>query len=809
MPATLIPLSRWTSRRQVAALLIWGIFLPPSVAAVETGASPPVASGEVSPVLIPPIGALSAVPRFVERLLVVDINRQQMDQPVLVLESKTGDLYLWSKDLQRWRLRLPDPAAGVIHQKETYFPLSAISHVSHAYDLRELTLMIELRADAFVSSRLTTRYDTLPPPVKPGPGGFINYDVVVSQSPESSQSSGLFELGFFNRLGVGTSTFLMDDHDPHANVTRLDSTWTVDFPEKLRSLRLGDAINVAGSWGRSVQFGGIQYGTNFGTQPGFTTIPVQSAVGQAVLPSTVDVFINNALVSHQTVSPGPFSISNLPVISGAGEVQLVVRDLLGRQQVISRPFYASQSLLRTGLKSYSMELGFVRENFGIHSNDYGDWLASGTYRRGITDTFTGEAHAEAMPGQATAGAGGDYLLPQLGLLSGYLVASHVPTGNGGLLMLGMERQAQPWSLGARVQWATSEFAQVGQPQSPPQRAPVLSSSVNLSYAAGRMGSIGFAYVEQRNRDQDDTRISTMSYSVALGSWGTATVAVLRDLSGGAGTTVFALLSVPLGAGVNASVSSQQVRGGSALNSSDTSATLQKNLPIGDGYGYRLRAGSEGDGEAGLYLQNGVGTYALEASHFQGATATRAGVSGGLAFLGGDMFPSRRIDQSFAVARIADYPNVRVLTDNQPAGRTNARGNALLPRLRAYDVNVISLDQRDLPMDAKIGAVRMEVVPYFRSGIDVTFPVTHARGATLTIVPEDGTAVPIGTLATLAGNDGVFTVGSDGEVYLVGLRPKNTLQVIWPHHQCTFDFNYTASADPLPDLGRFKCMEIPP
>jgi outer membrane usher protein len=745
----------------------------------------------------------------VERLLLVDINRQQMDQPALVLESKTGEIYLWSKDLQRWRLRNPDEATGILHQGEIYFPLSAISHVSHAYDPKELTLMIELRADAFVSSRLTTRYDTLPPPVKPGPGGFINYDVLMSRSPESVQSSGLFELGVFNRFGVGVSTLLMDDHDPHANVTRLDTTWTVDFPEKLRSLRLGDAINVAGSWGRSVQFGGIQYGTNFGTQPGFITLPVQSAVGQAVLPSTVDVFINNALVSQQTVPPGPFSISNLPVVSGAGEVQLVVRDLLGRQQIITRPFYASQSLLRKGLKSYSMELGLVRENFGIHSNDYGDWLASGTLRRGISDSFTGEVHAEAMPGQATAGAGGDYLVPQLGLLSGYLVASHGPTGNGGLLMLGMERQAQPWSVGARTQWTSSEFAQVGQTQSPPQRAPVLSSSVNLSYTAGRMGSISFAYVEQRNRDQDDTRIATMSYSVAVGNWGNATVAALRDLQGRVGTTIFALLSVPLDPGVNASLSSQQVRGDGTGNSGDFSATLQKNLPIGEGFGYRLRAGGEGAGEAVLYLQNDVGTYALEASRFQGATATRLGVSGGFAFLGGDMFPSRRIEQSFAVARIADYPNVRVLTDNQPAGRTDARGNALLPRLRAYDVNVIALDQRDLPMDAKIGAVRVNAVPYFRSGIDVIFPVTHAHGATLTIALDDGSAMPVGAMVTLDSNDELFTVGFDGEVYLAGLRQTNTLQAKWSGHQCIFDFKYAPTSDPLPDLGTYYCKEINP
>jgi len=809
MRATLTPNLCWASRRRAWAFLLCASFLSSGWAAVEDEASLPVVPPIMNSPQAPRAEALAAAPEFQERLLLVDINRQQFDQPALVLESRTGELFFWSQDLQRWRMRQPDARSGVEYQGELYFPLSAISHVSHVYDRTELTLKIEVRADAFENSRLTTRYDTLPPPVKPSPGGFINYDMLVSQSPESNQTSGLFELGYFNPYGVGTSSLLVDSPIDHARLTRLASTWTIDDPQKLRTLRLGDAINVPGSWGRSVQFGGIQYGTNFGTNPGFITQPVQSAAGQAVLPSMVDVFINNALVSHQTVPPGPFSISNLPVISGAGEVQLVVRDLLGREQVITRPFYASQSLLRSGLKSYSVELGFVRENFGIQSNDYGNWLASGTYRRGLSERFTGEVHAEAMAEQMVAGAGGDYLLPQVGLLSSYLVASRAGAANGRMAMLGIERQAQPWSLGARTQWTSSGFTQVGQQSLLTPLPPVLSSSVNVSYSAGRIGTVGIAYIEQRNRDQADTRIATLSYSVSLGSVATFSLAALRDMAGDSGTTLFAMLSMPLSPSTNLSVSSQHVRGTSAGNSNEASTTLQRNLPMGEGYGYRLRAGSEGTQDAALFAQNNVGSYSLEASQNQGSIATRMGVSGGVAFLGGDAFPSRRIDQSFAVAHVADYPNVRMLADNQPAGRTDAQGNALLPRLRAYDVNVISIDQRDVPMDAKIDAVRVEVVPYYRSGIDVKFPIARSHGATLTITLEDGSALPVGVRVELIGSDATFTVGYAGEVYLVGLGPKNTVRANWADQRCTFEFNYTATADPLPDLGRYVCKGARP
>lgn len=293
MLATPKPNLCWTSR-DLAALFLIGVFSFPCAAA-ESGSEVIPESGQPTEhaARIPAAGMISSTTEFQERLLIVDINRQQLDQAVLVLEDKAGMLYLWSKDLQRWRFHPPVASAAIEYQGEQYFPLSALSDVAHVYDPKELTLMIEVRASAFDKTRLTTRYDVLLPPVKPTPGGFINYDLFVAHSGDATQRSGQFELGFFNGLGVGTSNQLVDRLGSHPKVTRLDTTWTIDYPEKLRTLRLGDAVNAPGAWGRAALFGGIQYGTNFATQPGFVTYPPQSAVGQAVLPSTVDVFINN------------------------------------------------------------------------------------------------------------------------------------------------------------------------------------------------------------------------------------------------------------------------------------------------------------------------------------------------------------------------------------------------------------------------------------------------------------------------------------------------------------------------------------
>ncbi len=737
--------------------------------------------------------------------MLVDINRQQLNQTVLVLEDKAGVLYLWSQDLQRWRLRQPNPSTAIVYQGDNYFPLSAILGVSHVYDPKTLTLMIEVRSQAFTRTTIDSQYTNMPLPVKPGSGGFINYDFFAAHTQDSTQRSAQFELGYFNRFGVGTGSVYANNPGSSSSVTRLDTTWTTDYPEKMETLHLGDAITTPGTWGRSVRFGGIQFGTNFGTQPGFDTFPQQSAAGQAVLPSTVDVFINNTLVSSQSLPPGSFSIRNLPVITGEGNVRLVVRDLFGREQVITRPFYASQTLLRTGLEDFSGEFGFLRENFGINSNDYSEWLSTGTYRRGLNEHFTGELHAEMMRNLTTVGLGGDYLIPQLGTIGTYVAGSLSKSGNGGLLLFGIDRLAQPWSLGAHTQWISRDFTQVG--LQAPQLPPVQLSSINLSYATRNSGSVGIAYVTQYNRDQVNSRIATFSYSVSLGKTGSLSLSALRTYAGDENTTIFAMLSISLGPSTSLSSSLQSARAGSAGNSNDFSTTLQLNLPPGEGYGYKLQADTDGSREASYSLQNNIGTYTIDAAQNQDSTATRLDVSGGMAMLGNNLFLSRSIDQSFAVARIPDYPGVRILADNQPAGRTDAGGNALIPRLRAYDINLISIDQRDLPLDAEISTLKLEAVPYFRSGVEVKFPIRHSHGATLTIHLENGNPMPVGASVQEVGNDTVYTVGYDGEVYVVGLGTTTRLRATWSSQSCEFDVSFTASADPLPDLGIFVCRGV--
>ncbi len=803
MRAMLMRYSQRSIRKQLAVFLVQLYLLNIAVAAPDNGTFTSAQAATSNPANSTADSNIA----LQERLLLVDINGQQLQETVLVLQDRKGAMYLREDDLQLWRLRIPAHEFVIAHQGENYFSLTNISGASYVYDINTQSLSIKASPLAFDHSLRVATYATMPGPLRAGPGGFVNYDLFAAQSEQTSQLAGQFELGYFNFDGVGTSNVLVDNPDYNTRITRLDTTWTKDYPQTMQSLRVGDAINRPASWGGSLRFGGIQYATNFATQPGFVTFPPQSATGVAVLPSTVDVLLNNALVSSQSVPPGPFSISNLPIVSGSGEVQLVVRDMFGREQIITRPFYASQALLRKDLEDYSFEAGLVRKNFGINSFDYGSWIGSASYRRGLSARYTGEVHAEAMQDQVTAGGGGDYLVDRVGTISAYAAASQSSYGTGSLALLGIEHQSRPWSMGARTQWMSTYFAQLGRPFE--EMAPVQLSSFNVSYASDSRGSTSVAYVLKQNRNKPDASIATLSYSVSINKWASFSISAIFNLIDDKNTTIFAMLNIPLGPVTSLSVSQQSVRGGNTNNSDEFTTTLQRNLPLGEGYGYRLVSRSDGYGEANYLQQNNYVTANVSVAQSSGVVATRAGLSGGVALLDGDAFFSRRIDQSFAVVRIPDYPNVQVLADNLPAGKTDADGNALIPRLRAYDRNVIAIEQRDIPMDAQIDIDKLVAVPYYRSGIDVKFPIKHAHAATLTVHLENGQPLPLGAMVVVPGNKESFVVGYEGEVYVAGLLANNKLSARWNGVQCNFDVAFVAGKDPLPDLGIFICKGAKP
>jgi outer membrane usher protein len=739
---------------------------------------------------------------FVEAVVELRINEQAEPVTLLVRRDADGTLLLREEDLAGLRLRTPARGAVQVNG-ERYYRLGPDMGALVVFDEATQSGQVTLPPQSF----LATQRESTPPaaarPLRAPPGGFVNYDFSLEQGAHYSAGGGFFDWGIFGAPGVVTGTLVARYEPDERSIARLDTTWTQDFPDRLATLRVGDAISTPGAWGRAVRFGGVQFGTNFSTQPSLVTTPLLAARGEATVPSTVDVFVNNRRVAREQVPPGPFAIDRLPALSGAGQLQVVVTDALGRQQVITQPYYSGTALLRPGLDEYSVEVGSLREDYGLRSFGYGDAVGSATWRRGFSDALTGGGRIEAQAdGTLAVGTDVAWQAGPLGIVTVQGAASTAAEGVLGYLAgVGLEYGGQRFNAHAHAQTTSEGFRQVGLAEL--DSLPRLRLFGGVGWDLQHYGAVQLAYGLQSYHDAAPIETIGLSYSLSLGRLGYLGLFGSLTDADGSDSSLLLTWTMPLGDRRTFSSALEHAGAGAGIGGGFAArAALQRGLPSDSGFGYRLSASTADEHDASLAWQGRAGTVSAEYARRSGGAAVRVGATGAVALTSVGAMTTRRLDQSFAVVQVADYADLTVYLDNQPVGRTDASGRVLVAPLRPYERNQVSIDPVQVPLDGAIEAPAIEVTPGFRSGAVVRFPVTRADAATLRLVLDDGSPVPAGAQATLGVSS--FPVALDGLLYVQGLREPTRLQVRWQGGECAVTVRRPTGSDPVPDLGTLQC-----
>ncbi|RPI14126.1 MAG: fimbrial biogenesis outer membrane usher protein, partial [Lysobacterales bacterium] len=688
------------------------------------------------------------------------LNEQAQTTTLVARRDADGTLLVPAAPLEALRVRRPERGLVLI-DGEPYVRLGTELGADVRFDEATQSAQVILPPSAFVPTVSVASPDA-PPQVTPAElGGFLNYDLSGESVDGRSSLGGFFDAGAYGPRGVYTQSLVARDDTQERGVVRLESTWTLDLPDRLATLRVGDSISAPGAWGRAVRLGGVQFGTNFATQPTLVTTPFLAAQGEAVVPSTVDVFVNGNRVTSQDVPPGPFTIERLPPVTGAGQMQVVVTDALGRQQVIAQPYYTGPSLLRAGLVEYSLEVGAIREDYALRSNAYGDAVASATLRRGLTDQLTTEVRAEGqVGGAAAAGVDVAWQVGALGVVS--LTGAAGGEGDVGWLAgAGFERNGRRASVFVRVQQASEDFAQVGgTAQSDRLRQ---RSFGGVGYDLGRYGGLQLSYGRETRWDGPSSSTIGLAHSVTLGEWGFVSLVASHTRAEDDARDLFVSWTLPFGRRSTASTSLRYSPDAEGIDEFEAVASVQRDLPPGSGTGYFASISSSEDARLEYLAQGSAGTVGAQYARRDGTDGWRVNATGGLAVTDAGVLPARRLDRSFAVVEVADYPGMTVYVENQPIGRTDEKGRVLLDSLRAYETNAISIDPRELPLDASLSTPRIVVTPAYRSGPVVRFPVVRASAATLRVLQPDGSPVPAG--AQFVTTHESVPVALDGLVYL--------------------------------------------
>jgi outer membrane usher protein len=741
-----------------------------------------------------------------------------------------GKLFSRAKELKELGLKTPEPLAEVSNDGagDDQVALTALSGLTYHLDLAAQTIELTVADGRIVPTVLRNGgVQETGVTEASGTGATLDYDMVATLSGGRPVGAGLLGVRVFSPVGVGSMGMLV-----HAggfggtSAIRLDTSFTMSNPETLRRVRVGDFISGSLAWTRPVRFAGAQVSIDFGLRPDLITFPLPSINGSATVPSTIDVLVNGTRQFTNDIEAGPFEIPQLPVVTGAGTIRTVVTNALGRQVTTTLPFYASAALLSPGLQTYSLQAGVVRRNYGLLSNDYRKVAASGTYRRGLSTGLTIEATTEATSHLGMAGAGAVLNVANLAILNASAAISQSDAGLGRQFAIGVQRSGTVLSLNASISVADRKFRDIAAANG--DAVARLQISAGAGLVLGRFGAVGVAYVgiERDATLPDDnfigplnpaepqsginpylqraqrTHVLSASYSVQLGRL--SVFATSFHAWGGGGTGILAGVSIPFGKRGSASVN-MGASGGGITGQVQASRTAAE---IGDfGYQFSADAGASGHQFAEGRYKASWSTLSAGIDR-SGSTATvRAQAQGSLSFLGGSMFASNTIYDSFAIVDTDGLANVRVRQENRDVGTTSARGRLLVPDLRSFEVNHLSIDPTDVPVDATLETSVRNVRVQDRSGVVIHFPVKVSSAALLRLVDVHDAPIPMGSTARLTDTGAVVPVGFDGQAYIVGLAAHNevTVEAADGRH-CTARFDYQRKAGDIPVIGPVKCLE---
>jgi outer membrane usher protein len=670
-----------------------------------------------------------------------------------------------------------------------------------------------------------------------GWGAVLNYDLLASSSilgPLSPYDSSLTLDGrAFSPYGVfGQSAILRGSFGPSSDIVRLDTSFRYSDDVRMVSYVAGDTIGSGLAWSRPIRIGGFQAESNFALRPDLVTMPLPSLTGTAVVPSTVDVYVNNVRTFSQDVATGPFSVNNVPLVSGGGNAQLVIRDSAGHETQSTMPFYASANLLAPGLMSWSVETGLPRLSYGSGSDVYvGSVVGSATLRRGIFDWLTLESHAEAGDGTANGGAGAVIRTGNFGVAGAALSASESEEGAGlqsylsyETRLFGMNFSASTQrsyggysdlaSATARLQAVTAAsvqessgfFGYLAAPYLPsllplPQQGVANASlyasfdppraidriTVGMPLSFDRNANVSLSYIHLLDTLGTRSDIVSATYTRSMPFGASLFATVFGDVGTSKSVGVFAGLNLPLGKLASASTSVSATR----QNSTFTTDAV-KSLGTDPGsYGWHIRdaEGAVVDREVSGAYRSNYGTIQVGASDNSSSRSAALELRGSITTMGGGVFLSNWVDDGFAVVDVG-APGVEVLSENRPVGVTNGQGMLLVPTLRAYQANKITVDPTNLPVDAEIDSTHDVVAPADRAGVLVKFKTrSDAASALVTFVSGDGHFIPAGSMGHIENGED-FVVGYDGEAYLRNLGSSNRASIEMKGGSCQAAFPFS-------------------
>ena len=734
-------------------------------------------------------------------LLDITINKMETSEPVRVERNKNGNFIL-PKNLFEDLNIIPKNSLVKTSDCLDGYLLDSSYKFKTLFDNEKFSLDIEAPVEAFALNIYNKKKLFTQMPDESKPGSYLNYQVYGTKTEDSSSNSGFFELVGFGKFGSLSNGIAARDIGKNSSITRADTYLRKDYPGTLETLTLGDTVSNDGDWSRAVRFAGFKWATNHKLQPGYVYTPNPIIKGSAAVPSVVDIYINNQKTFSQKVTPGPFDISNLPIPTGAGNIDLVVTDILGNQQIIKENFYNAQAILYAkGEKDYTLESGFFRKDYGLENLSYSKPFTAGTYLYGVTDTLTARTRVELEKERQAIGGDisssiGNFAATNLSLAT----SNSSENGLDNRVGFNIESSRQSFSSRFNGKFFGKDFTQIADSGGSEKKIKSIKN-IGLSMPLFAETSINADFLSSAYWNEDSINLLNLSSGIKLPFGGSLSVSGSRrfDTKNDWG----------IGVSVNYQFNEYNTRHSRSTDPSGISTnntSISTSPPSGPGIGWSAtNENFEENNRLNAVVNTNAAQWVLDLSQKNNSFAQRLGVSGSLGYMQNEIFKSRTIgDSSFAIAKVGDFEGIDVYGDNQLRAKTNKDGIAIIP-IFPYSRSKIEIKEEDIPLELSSSITTFEVTSYARSGVFVEFPIKFSKNALVLLELLDGSPVPAGANISITNNPDKFMVAKNGEAYLTNLTEKTQIIISWLENKCELNLVINLKNRDEETLGPYKCL----
>lgn len=607
-----------------------------------------------------------------------------------------------------------------------------------------------------------------------------------------------------------------------ASDTNFSNTYIMRAFSKINSvLTLGETVSSAAVFD-SIPFRGGKLGSDEQMLPSSLRGFAPEISGIATSNARVTVRQNGYVVYQTYVAPGPFSLKDISPSGNTGDLDVTVTEEDGTEKTFTVAFSSLPVMLRPGGLKYEIAAG--QYDGGITEGNKKSNFISATGIYGLPGNVTLYGGVLAAENYQSAVAGAGFSLGDFGAFSADITqasaAFNGDTGRKNGQSYRLRYSKSMTTTGTSVdltalRYSTRDYFSFADFNNHDYRlkddvSPWLNQRQRSSFTTSltqSLGDYGSLYLSGSIYDfwESDSEVRQISagyngsYKSVNYSLNYSIDRVKSENSWPENRQISVNISIPFSIFSNSGLArdisstysySQDNNGRVSQQAGISGSALDSRLT----YGISQSHTNKGQGNSGSVYTNysgNKGTVSLGYNYSKDYHSVNGSVGGSLLVHSGGVLAGRSLGSSLAIIEAPGAGGTYISNQN---GIINSGGYGLYPYVSPYNANIISLDANTLPDDVMLNETTKTIYPTAGAVVKVKFDTKVGYQVIINLKRRDGSAIPFGAVATVAGsrageeNGGI--VGDNNQLFMSGLQDSGSLTIGWgngQNQQCRVNF----------------------